>query len=58
MNSTAITNHFWLRDEVKPGERRTPILPEHARKLIAASHKVTVESSTTRCVADDEYQQV
>eukprot|EP01114_Cavostelium_apophysatum_P012973 TRINITY_DN3042_c0_g1_i1.p1 TRINITY_DN3042_c0_g1~~TRINITY_DN3042_c0_g1_i1.p1 ORF type:complete len:384 (-),score=85.64 TRINITY_DN3042_c0_g1_i1:32-1141(-) len=56
--SSQETHHFWLRDEVKPGERRTPILPEHAAKLIARGHRVSVEESRTRCVSNDEYAKV
>jgi saccharopine dehydrogenase (NAD+, L-lysine-forming) len=58
MPSTLETNVFWLRDEVKPGEKRTPILPEHAKKLIEAGHVVMVEASETRCVSNEEYQSV
>jgi len=55
---TTKTLHFWLRDEVKPGEKRTPILPEHAKQLIDAGHTVTVEESVGRCVPNDEYRKV
>jgi len=50
--------HFWLRDEVKPGEKRTPILPEHAARMMAAGHLVSVEKSKTRCIPDEEYSKV
>jgi saccharopine dehydrogenase (NAD+, L-lysine-forming) len=50
--------HFWLRAEVKDLEKRTPILPEHAKQLIEAGHKVTVEESTMRCVPIVEYEKV
>jgi len=50
--------HFWLRDEIKPGEKRTPILPEHAKKLLSVGHLVTVEESVNRCIPDEEYNKV
>jgi saccharopine dehydrogenase (NAD+, L-lysine-forming) len=51
-------HHFWLRHEVKEGEGRTPVLPEHCKKLIQNGHKVSVEKSTTRCVPDAKYAEV
>ena len=39
MASNKISQLFWLRDEVKPNEKRTPILPEHAKRLIEEGHK-------------------
>jgi len=50
--------HFWLRAEVKDLEKRTPILPEHAKQLMEAGHKVTVEESTLRCVPVADYEKV
>lgn len=50
--------HFWLRDEVKPGEKRTAILPEHAAQLIQNGHRVTVEESTIRCVSNESFKEV
>jgi len=47
--------HFWLRDEVKPAERRTPLMPEQAKQLMEAGHSVTVERSVGRCVKDEDY---
>ncbi len=38
----------WMRDEVKPGERRTPLTPENAGKMIAAGYSVVVERSKNR----------
>jgi len=52
------TVHFWLRHEIKPFEQRTPLLPENAKVLLDAGHKVTVEKSTTRCRTDAEYATV
>jgi len=50
--------HFWLRHEIKEGEGRTPILPEHCLRLIQSGHKVTVERSPNRCVPDEKYSEV
>jgi len=52
------SNHFWLRDEVKLGERRTPLLPEQAKQLIEMGNTITVEKSVSRCVRDEEYAAV
>uniref|UniRef100_A0A6B2L7T4 Saccharopine dehydrogenase [NAD(+), L-lysine-forming] n=1 Tax=Arcella intermedia TaxID=1963864 RepID=A0A6B2L7T4_9EUKA len=49
--------HFWLRHEVKEGEGRSPLLPTHAAALIQKGHKVSVERSATRCVADALYEE-
>mmetsp|Transcript_52310 Transcript_52310/g.131383 ORF Transcript_52310/g.131383 Transcript_52310/m.131383 type:complete len:361 (-) Transcript_52310:78-1160(-) len=48
--------HFWLRDEIKPFERRTLLTPSNARALVEAGHTVTVERSTTRCFPDEEFE--
>lgn len=56
MAETGEKAHFWLRHEVKPFEHRTPILPRHARKLLAAGYRVSVERSPARCVEDGEYE--
>lgn len=40
--------HLWLRAEYKAPERRTPLIPAHARELIARGHTVTVEESAQR----------
>jgi len=50
--------HFWLRDEVKLGERRVPLLPSQAKQLLERGYSVTVESSLTRCIKDEEYEKV
>jgi saccharopine dehydrogenase (NAD+, L-lysine-forming) len=47
--------HLWLRDETKPHERRTALTPNHAKILLDAGFKVTVEHSTLRCFADADY---
>lgn len=48
--------HLWLRDETKPNEKRTPLTPLHARKLLDAGMRITVESSETRVFADQDYR--
>lgn len=48
--------HFWLRAETRANERRTPLLPEGAARLIADGHRVTVEDSPDRCVPTDRYR--
>ncbi len=50
--------HLWLRDEVKPGERRAAITPAVAKRLIDEGFQITVERSTTRCFADADYKAV
>mmetsp|Transcript_11200 Transcript_11200/g.45574 ORF Transcript_11200/g.45574 Transcript_11200/m.45574 type:complete len:369 (+) Transcript_11200:58-1164(+) len=50
--------HFWLRHEVKPFEHRTPVLPRHAKRLLDAGYKVSVERSPARCVEDAKYEEV
>ncbi len=50
-------NKIWLRAEIKPHERRTPLTPQDAKKLLASGHKVVVESSKDRIFSDIEYQE-
>jgi len=50
--------HFWLRAESKDLEKRTPILPSHAKLVIEAGHRITVEESSQRCVATSDYEKV
>jgi saccharopine dehydrogenase (NAD+, L-lysine-forming) len=49
-------SHLWLRAEVRPFEKRAPLLPEHASLLIKSGHEVSVESSTQRIFNDKEYE--
>eukprot|EP01095_Lingulamoeba_sp_RSL-Kostka_P017425 TRINITY_DN902_c0_g1_i1.p1 TRINITY_DN902_c0_g1~~TRINITY_DN902_c0_g1_i1.p1 ORF type:complete len:375 (-),score=152.90 TRINITY_DN902_c0_g1_i1:143-1267(-) len=49
--------HFWLRDEVKPLEYRTPLLPGQVKILIENGHTVTVERSEGRCFPDNQYEE-
>ena len=49
-------NILWLRDEVRETERRSPLLPEGARSLIAAGFDVVVERSEKRIFPTEEYE--
>jgi saccharopine dehydrogenase (NAD+, L-lysine-forming) len=49
---------LWLRDETKPHERRTCLLPEHAKTLVNTGHSIKVESSKLRIIPDHEYEKV
>jgi len=40
--------HLWLRHEIRQTERRTPILPDDARRLVEKGFVVTVEESAQR----------
>lgn len=46
---------YILRDEARQTERRTPIVPDHARQLIDAGISLDVEMSDKRIFSDDEY---
>ncbi len=46
---------YWLRDEARPTERRTPIVPDDARRLVAAGHDLVVEASDKRIFDDAAY---
>ncbi len=48
--------HLWLRDESKSFERRTPLTPGDANRLIRAGFQLTVESSPARIFPDAEYR--
>ncbi len=47
-----------LRDEARPTERRTPITPPDAARLIAAGHELVVETSQKRVFDNEAYEQV
>lgn len=49
---------IWMRMEMKPGERRAPISPDDARKLIAAGHDVRVEDDENRAIPTEAYRDV
>jgi len=46
---------IWLRHETKENEKRTPLTPSNAKKLLELGVKVIVEKSPTRIFSDDEY---
>ncbi|MFG2126465.1 saccharopine dehydrogenase [Streptomyces sp. NPDC048751] len=50
--------HLWLRHEVRTTERRTPIVPDDARRLIEAGVALTVEESPQRIFPVEEYEAV
>lgn len=52
MNTTSV----WLRAETRPTERRTPLVPDDARRLVAAGVPVTVEESPRRRFPVSEYE--
>ena len=47
---------FWLRDEARDTERRTPLTPDGAASLIASGASVTVERSAKRVFDDGAYR--
>ncbi|MDA9557729.1 saccharopine dehydrogenase [Vibrio sp.] len=49
---------FWLRDEVKVGEKRTALTPTGAKALLDAGAQVIVEKSEGRTFDDQEYTAV
>ncbi|EQC47359.1 saccharopine dehydrogenase [Bacteriovorax sp. Seq25_V] len=49
---------IWLRDEVKENEKRTPLTPQNAGKLINAGHQVIVEESIDRIFPIDDYKKI
>ena len=50
--------HLWLRAESKSFEKRTPVIPRHARALIEQGVNFTVERSPDRIFSDADYEQV
>ncbi|WP_328874964.1 saccharopine dehydrogenase [Streptomyces sp. NBC_00287] len=48
--------HLWLRHEIRSTERRTPIVPSDARRLVENGVKVTVEESPQRIFPVEEYE--
>lgn len=52
----SMKSHIWLRAETKDFERRTPLMPNGARELIEAGHKITVEKSHNRIIEDQLYE--
>lgn len=52
------TPHLWLRAETKKNERRTALVPDDAAYLRTRGFRVTVESSSGRIFADDDYRRL
>ncbi|MFJ1968399.1 saccharopine dehydrogenase [Streptomyces sp. NPDC087903] len=50
--------HLWLRHEDRATERRTPIVPSDARRLVADGVRLTVEESPQRIFPVEEYEAV
>lgn len=46
---------LWVRGEVRPTERRAPVVPADARRLVDAGVRVTVEESPRRAFGIEEY---
>ncbi|TDD34954.1 saccharopine dehydrogenase [Actinomadura sp. KC06] len=47
--------HIWVRHEVRPEERRAPLVPADAARLVGGGATVTVEESPARVFPDEEY---
>ncbi|MEL7167429.1 MAG: saccharopine dehydrogenase [Pseudomonadota bacterium] len=47
--------HLWVRAEQRANETRVGITPDGVAQLLQAGITVTVEASTTRCIATDAY---
>ena len=52
-----MTTTIWLRAEEKAFERRTPVVPADAAKLVAAGFRVVVEASEQRAFSEEDYAQ-
>ncbi|MEU0335800.1 saccharopine dehydrogenase [Streptomyces sp. NPDC006193] len=48
--------HLWLRHEPRATERRTPVVPADARRLVDAGATLTVEESPQRIFPIEEYE--
>ena len=55
MSAAAAKPTLWLRDEHKPGERRTLVPPDAARALAEAGYPLVLERSAGRAFALEEY---
>ncbi|MCX4766299.1 saccharopine dehydrogenase [Streptomyces sp. NBC_01275] len=49
---------LWLRHEARTTERRTPVVPDDARRLVEAGVALTVEDSPQRIVPTKEYEAI
>lgn len=50
--------HLWLRHETRTTERRTPIVPSDARRLVESGVRITVEDSPQRVFPTEAYEEV
>ncbi|MFF4055638.1 saccharopine dehydrogenase [Streptomyces sp. NPDC001668] len=50
--------HLWLRHEVRSTERRTPLVPSDARRLVDSGVALTVEESPQRIFPIEQYEAV
>ncbi len=50
-----MTTTIWLRAEEKPFERRTPVVPSDASKLVQAGFDVVAEASDQRAINEEQY---
>jgi saccharopine dehydrogenase (NAD+, L-lysine-forming) len=50
--------HLWLRHEARTTERRTPVVPSDARRLVGSGVTLTVEESPQRIFPIEEYEAV
>ncbi|MFI0515705.1 saccharopine dehydrogenase [Streptomyces sp. WSLK1-5] len=50
--------HLWLRHEVRSTERRTPVVPSDARRLVDSGVTLTVEESPQRIFPIEQYEAV
>ncbi|WP_299440787.1 saccharopine dehydrogenase [uncultured Phycicoccus sp.] len=48
--------HLWMRHETRPTERRAPLVPHDAARLVAAGARVTVEESPQRVFGIEAYR--
>lgn len=48
--------HLWLRHEARTTERRAPIVPDDARRLVGNGVELTVEESPQRVFPVEEYE--
>lgn len=48
--------HLWLRHEARTTERRTPVVPDDARRLVEAGVRLTVEDSPQRVFSTGPYE--
>ncbi|MGJ5831146.1 saccharopine dehydrogenase [Streptomyces ossamyceticus] len=49
--------HLWLRHETRTTERRTPIVPSDARRLVESGVRITVEDSPQRIFPTEAYEE-